>query len=89
MQNLHVFKNLLMILVSAFEIRPFMSTCSFLKGCSTLLHQWNSSSMKIFNEECSCFSPHMNRDGMIRTGLKLLNSLRTLFPGNHWESKIQ
>lgn len=31
MQNLHMFKNLLITLEGAFEIRPFMSTCSFLK----------------------------------------------------------
>jgi len=45
--------------------------------------------MKIFDQEDSSFPPHMNREEMIRAGLKLLNSLRKLFPGSYWESKIQ
>lgn len=48
----------------------------------------NSSSVKIFDEECSYFSPHVNRGGMIRTGLTLLSSLRTLFPGNTGKAKL-
>lgn len=89
MQNLCTFKNLFMTLEGAFEIRPFMSTCSFLKDWSTVLNRWNYFSMKIVNQECSYFSPRMNGGEIIRTGLKLLSSLRIQFPGNYWESKTQ
>lgn len=68
MQNLRMFKNLFMTLEGAFEIRPFKSTCSFLKDRSTLLNQWNSFSVKIFNQEYSYFPPHMNRGEIIRAG---------------------